>query len=264
METKSILTANILDILFDGRNKEYGAYELRRTYNSRIGKALGTTITVIIISVIALINGTGSSVKISHRPDIDVTLSKKEIEKPVLPTPRSQQQQVRTVAFPPPVIVKDQLVKAPPVENKDLLDSRIDVKTIAGKIDNTIVPPTAINENPPVAEPVKETPNDNAIKDVVDVQARFVGNWGAYVKKEIEKNIDELTEAGESGTCVVRFIVSKDGTVSDVEAMTMRGSKLAEIAVNAIRKGGKWIPAMQNGREVNAYRQQPIIFKITD
>ncbi|HEU5365127.1 MAG TPA: energy transducer TonB, partial [Hanamia sp.] len=56
----------------------------------------------------------------------------------------------------------------------------------------------------------------------------------------------------------VRFIVDKTGTVSDVQATTMKGSKLAEIAVNAIRKGPKWTPAQQNGRFVNAYRLQPV------
>lgn len=265
METNSILTANILDILFDGRNKDYGAYQLRRTYNSRITKALSGTVITIIIFVIAVINRTERSVKIVTPPDIDVTLSNKEMEKPILPTPRLQiQQPVRTLAFPPPVIVSDPLVTEPPVENINLLDSRIDTRNIAGTIGNTITPPAVVTEAPAAKEPVKEDPNESAIRDIVDVPAKFIGNWGAYVKKEIEKNIDELTEAGESGTCIVRFVVSKDGSVSDVEAVTMKGTKLAEIAVNAIRKGPKWIPAMQNGREVNAYRQQPVTFKITD
>jgi protein TonB len=69
--------------------------------------------------------------------------------------------------------------------------------------------------------------------------------------------LDEFTES-DYGTCVVRFIVDKTGTVSDVQATTMKGTKLAEIAVNAIRKGPKWIPAQQNGRYVNAYRIQPV------
>ncbi|MEJ7675274.1 MAG: energy transducer TonB [Chitinophagaceae bacterium] len=76
--------------------------------------------------------------------------------------------------------------------------------------------------------------------------------------------MDELTEAGVSGTCIVKFIVSKNERVSDVEAVTMKGSKLSEVAVNAIRKGPNWIPAQQNGREVNAYRLQPVTFKIDD
>ena len=98
-----------------------------------------------------------------------------------------------------------------------------------------------------------------------EIEASFPGGdegWRRYVKKAIEANIDELIQAGESGTCRVRFIVSKDGTVSDVVALTMKGSKLAEVAVNAIRKGPKWKPAMQYGRPVNAYREQSASFAI--
>ena len=101
----------------------------------------------------------------------------------------------------------------------------------------------------------------------VEIEASFPGGdagWSRYVKKEIESHIDELTEAGQSGQCRVRFIVSKDGTVSDVVALTMKGSKLAEVAVNAIRKGPKWKPAMQYGRPVNAYREQSPSFTIHD
>jgi len=100
-----------------------------------------------------------------------------------------------------------------------------------------------------------------------EIEASFPGGdegWRRYVKKAIEANIDELFQAGESGTCRVRFIVSKDGTVSDVVALTMKGSKLAEVAENAIRKGPKWTPAEQNGRHVNAYREQPVTFTIQD
>ena len=54
METNSILTANILDILFEGRNKTYGAYDLRKTYDKRIGSALGITAIAIAIFAIAV------------------------------------------------------------------------------------------------------------------------------------------------------------------------------------------------------------------
>jgi len=57
---------------------------------------------------------------------------------------------------------------------------------------------------------------------------------------------------------MIKFIVDKTGKVSQVEATTMKGTKLAEIATNAIRKGPNWIPAQQNGSYVNAYRFQPV------
>jgi protein TonB len=63
---------------------------------------------------------------------------------------------------------------------------------------------------------------------------------------------------------LVRFVVDVNGIVSDVTAMTLKGSKLAQIAVNAIRKGPNWIPAIQNGRSVTAYRTQPVTLNSPD
>ena len=56
----------------------------------------------------------------------------------------------------------------------------------------------------------------------------------------------------------MQFIVDKNGNVSEVHATNMVGTKLAEIAVNTIRKVPKWIPAEQNGKKVNAYRMKPV------
>ena len=85
------------------------------------------------------------------------------------------------------------------------------------------------------------------------------GAWTKYVQRAIEANQDEFTES-DYGTCIVKFIVDKTGKVSEVEATTMKGSKLAEVATNTIRKGPNWTPAQQNGRYVNAYRLQPVSF----
>lgn len=60
------------------------------------------------------------------------------------------------------------------------------------------------------------------------------------------------------GTCIVRFIVDTSGMVYDVRATTMQGTTLAKVAVDAIRKGPRWEPAMQNGHKVNAFRIQPV------
>jgi len=81
--------------------------------------------------------------------------------------------------------------------------------------------------------------------------------WLRYITKAIRIKIDSLTEA-DYGTCLLRFIVNADGTVSNVKATTMKGTKLAEISINAIRQGPRWIPATQNGHTVAAYRLQPV------
>ena len=75
--------------------------------------------------------------------------------------------------------------------------------------------------------------------------------------KIIVATLDSFTEK-DYGTCVLKFIVNTDGTVSNVEATTMKGTNLAKISVNAIKNGPKWIPASQNGHTVAAYRLQPV------
>jgi protein TonB len=87
MEAKKILSANILDILFENRNKEYGAYDLRNTYNNRINAALGVTTLLIIIICCSAFLGKNSTHSKNIMPlDIDVSLTKKEIEPPKIST----------------------------------------------------------------------------------------------------------------------------------------------------------------------------------
>jgi hypothetical protein len=101
----------------------------------------------------------------------------------------------------------------------------------------------------------------------VEIEASFPGGeaaWTRYIKNIITQYMDDLTYADNSGICMIRFIVDRTGNVKNVEALTMKDTKLSEIAIKAIVKGPKWIPAMQNGRPVNAYRQQPISFLLYD
>jgi periplasmic protein TonB len=273
METNKILSADILDILFEGKNKEYGAYELRKTYNKRI------TLALIITAVIALLIFVGSvvakniqdnSTKLLEVKDLSLEQVQKEDKPPPPPPPPLKlppPPPIQTIQFTPPKIVKDEEVVKPPVENVKIEEAKVDVKTVEGTKDVGIVAPPVEEKSQVIEAPKVVAAEEDKVFTKVEIEASFPGGdagWSRYVKKEIESHIDELTEAGQSGQCRVRFIVSKDGTVSDVVALTMKGSKLAEVAENAIRKGPKWTPAMQNGRHVNAYREQPVTFTIQD
>jgi periplasmic protein TonB len=276
MEANKILSADILDILFEGKNKSYGAYELRKTYNRRIGLAMLITVSLaalIFISSVVANNLEDDGPQIAEVKDLALEEVKPEEKKPPPPPPPPKlppPPPIETVKFTPPKIVKDEEVKPDekPPEIEKIEEAVVDVKNQEGEKDQGIVAPpvedkgTQVVEAPPV---VKE--DEDKIFTKVEIEASFPGGegaWTRYVTKEIQKNIDELTEAGESGTCRVKFIVDKNGNVSNVEATTMKGTKLAEVAVNAIRRGPKWVPAQQNGRYVNAYREQPITFTIQD
>jgi protein TonB len=273
MEKDKILSADILDIIFEGKNKEYGAYELRKTYNKRI------TLALIITASLALLIFVGSVIAKNIEDDSIAQIDVKDLsleeapkdEKPPPPPPPPPKlpppPPIQTIQFTPPKIVKDEEVVKPPVENEKLEEAKVDVKTVEGVKDVGIVAPPQEEKSQVVEAPKAVAEDEDKVFTKVEIEASFPGGdgaWTRYVTKAIQNNIDELTDAGESGTCRVRFIVSKDGTVSSVEALTMKNSKLAEVAVNAIRKGPKWTPAQQNGRHVNAYREQPVTFTIQD
>ncbi|MEO6136246.1 MAG: energy transducer TonB [Ginsengibacter sp.] len=268
MEANQILKSDILDIIFDGKNKEYGAYNLRRTYNRRITIALSVTVGLILLFLI------GSAIANKLKPTDQVKeMVVKETElkaiapdeppppppppPPKLPPPPP----VATVQFTPPKVVKDEEVIKPPPEVKEIEEAKVDVKTVEGTKDLGIVaPPSDEKGTQVVAAPVEKKEDPDKIFTKVEIEASFPGGpsaWQKYVTRAIMAEQDEFGE-GDFGTCVVKFIVDKNGTVSDVVATTMKGTKLAEVAVNAIRKGPKWTPAQQNGRMVNAYRLQPV------
>jgi periplasmic protein TonB len=268
MDAKQILKADLLDILFEGRNKEYGAYELRKTYNKRITTALIGTVVLILLILIgsAIAKKLNKDDNVVQLKTTETTLQQIKPNEPPPPPPPPPPKlppppPVATIQFTPPKVVKDEEVIKPPPEIKQIEEAKVDVKTVEGTKDLGIVaPPSEEKGTNVVAPPAEKKEDPDKVFTKVEIEAQFPGGpqaWTRYVTRAIQSQIDEFTDA-DYGTCVVRFIVDKTGTVSDVQATTMKGSKLAEIAVNAIRKGPKWTPAQQNGRYVNAYRLQPV------
>ncbi|HEU5052986.1 MAG TPA: energy transducer TonB [Hanamia sp.] len=268
MERNQILKSDLLDILFDGRNKTYGAYELRKTYNKRLTTALIGTIALILLFLV----GSVIANKLKNNEDAiklkttETTLQKIKPDEPPPPPPPPPPKippppPVATVKFTPPKVVKDEEVVKPPPDVKEIEKAKVDIKTVEGTKDLGIVaPPTDLKGSNVVAAPVEKKEDPDKVFTKVEIEASFPGGaqaWQRYVSQAITRHLDEFGES-DYGTCVVRFIVDKTGAVSQVEATTMKGSKLAEVAVNAIRNGPKWVPAQQNGRYVNAYRLQPV------
>ncbi len=282
MDVNKILTTDLLDLVFEGRNKEYGAYELRRSYNSRLTRAL--LITASLALLIILGSFISNLTKDPNKGKVDVKevqlaeIKEDKNEPPPPPPPKPPEPpKVEMAKFTPPKVVKDEEVKEDekPPEVEKLEDTKIGNVNQEGKKDEGIVAPP-VEDKGGVVEAPKQDDEDKVFQKV-EIDAEFPGGnqgWTRYVTREIERNIDELQEDGKSGTAVILFIVDKEGAVSDVRALPCSesgvpdclgpGSKLAEIAVNAIRKGPKWKPAVQNGRNVKAYRRQPVKFKLEE
>ena len=268
MEANQILKSDILDITFDGKNKEYGAYDLRRTYNKRISLALILTFSLIVFFLV--VSAIANKMKPADVPvDMianETVLQQIQPDEPPPPPPPPPPQApppppVATVQFTPPKVAKDEEVIKPPPEIKEIEAAKVDVKTVEGTKDIGIVAPPSVEVGTQMlAAPVEKKEDPDRVFTKVEIEATFPGGpqkWAQYVQRAISNEIDEFGD-GDFGTCVVKFIVDKTGKVSDVEATTMKGTKLAQVAVNAIRKGPNWVAAEQNGRKVNAYRLQPV------
>src|SRR6185437_8184476 len=125
---------------------------------------------------------------------------------------------------------------------------------------------TIKNEKPVYPEGGKASTASDKVFTKVETEASFPGGlsaWSKYISRAIQDSIDKFTKA-DYGTCVLRFIVNTDGSISDVTATTMKGTELAKVSIKAIENGPRWIPASQNGHTVAAYRLQPVTLKDTD
>ena len=109
-----------------------------------------------------------------------------------------------------------------------------------------------------------DKPEADKIFDKVEIEASFPGGssaWRRYLERNLDASIPEKQKAPAGNyTVVIQFVVNLDGTVSDVRALTNHGYGMETEAIRAIKKGPKWLPAIQNGRQVKAYHKQPITY----
>ena len=263
METNKILSADVLDILFDGRNKEYGAYALRKGYNGRLGRSLLVMGgVVVVLFMMSFVTRKGAQRVKPTAPDV-VTLSIAP-DHPLPPPPRVPVHvpQVATVRDVMIRIVPDNVKTDPIPENKDLENVKISTQTLAGTPDDVVAPPEPLGKG---IGNVVEAPKveDDGPLETVEIEATYPGGVAAWLQF-LNRNFrypEAAADENVGGKVMVRFIVDKDGNVSDVEAISGPDKDgLREEAVRVIKKSGKWLPAVQNGRNVKSYRRQPVIF----
>jgi protein TonB len=281
MDANKILSADLIDLIFEGRNKSYGAYELRTGYNKRLRNSLFLTVALgAVILLASFISSLDLGPKKGQVQIKEVQLEEiqqeEQPEPPPPPPPKPPEPpKVEMAKFTPPKVVKDEEVKEDekPPEVEKLEDTKIGTVNQEGIKDEGIVAP-------PVDDGVVEAPvveDEDKVFQKVEIDAEFPGGnkaWFRYVSREIERNMDELQDDGNSGTVVVLFIVDREGGVSEVRALGCSeagvpnclgpATKLAQVAVAAIKKGPKWKPAVQNGRNVKAYRRQPVTFRLEE
>ena len=171
--------------------------------------------------------------------------------------------------FTPPIIKKDNEVRTPPPTVDELKEVKISDINQEGIRDNGIVvPPEGLDDSKGIIS-VPLPPAEKSINtpfEKVEKEAAFPGGASAW-RRFLERNLDGQVAVDNGApigkyTVNVKFVVDVDGSISQVKVLNSVGYGMDTEAINAIKKSGKWMPAIQNGKQVKAYRTQPITFSV--
>lgn len=270
IDVNKILQTDALDLLFEGRNKEYGAYELRTNYRRRLTIAVGSMLA-LCGCVILLNSFTGKSDKRSRAPIVDdVSLEAFKEQKqpePLRIEPPKPKVQVQTIKNMVPVIAPDKDVKpeeVPPTVD-EMQDVKIGTANVEGIKSDIVAPPVDDDHKGIIEAPKKDEEDYQKIFVGVQIESEYPGgmsSWVRFLNKTLPRYYTEdFIERELQGRVLVQFVVDQEGNVSDVHGV--EGPKeLWQIAEKVIRMSGKWTAAIQNGHKVKSYKRQPIIFAI--
>lgn len=258
-----------LDVVFDQKNKTYGAYELRRQNGSNTTKALFISGTLFILffltpKIISLINGkervddplTTTVVKIAPPPAVNPKTPPPTIIEP----PKSA---VPTTKFLPPVVVENP-TDPDPVMIKDLAIANPGQKTDLADPDGEIVITGPTGEGKKQMAVVE----DDKVYDIfvpLEVQPDFPGGINKfynYLSKAIRYPA-LAQETGLQGKVFVSFIIERNGTLTDIKVEKRLGSGTDEEAIRVLKASPKWIPGIQNGKAVRVRYNIPISFSLS-
>lgn len=274
MTNNEILQSDILDILFENRNKDYGAYALRRGYNHRM--LVATAVAVILIILFAFIgasagksNSTIPATKIERIVEIkEVRIEKekpKEPDKPKQPekqkAPLKPVQKIATQKFTSVVQIKpDKEVKEKMPDIAKLDNSKISDQTSPGKKDDGI-PKEKENTAISGGGTGTVTTETETVFKPQEKDPEFPGGPDA-LRKFLASNLQtpgEL-EDGEKKVVKIRFKVDKDGSVNTFEIITSGGNDYDKEVVRVCKKMPHWVPAIQNGTNVPVSYVLPVTF----
>lgn len=267
-----------VEMVFDGKNKTYGAYQLRKGTSGRNIKSL------IILFIAAALVGGFLAWKVIEQKQAEqqaaymeaMELSKlqkeakknekKEVIKPKIQPKKEIPVARQTQKFTAPVIKKDDLVKEEnQIKQMDKLDDKVAVGTEnhEGTKDRNVEAvrnDIAVNTPPPA--PKEEV--TNKVFDVVEVMPSFPGGQGAllsYLSSHVKYPV-VAQENGVQGRVTVSFVVERDGSITDVHVVRSVDPSLDREAARVVSSMPNWQPGKQNGSAVRVKFNVPVQFKL--
>jgi periplasmic protein TonB len=266
---------DMLDIVFQNRNRAYGAYQIRREYPEYMRKALLSGVALILLAfagpyIFAKVAGAFERAKpvevvaeMGPPPDIDPNTPPPPPPPPVVTPPPPVR---TTVAFVPPVVKKDEeVVEEKQQDIEELKENKADIstKTVEGTPDAApdVVEPTELKV---VEEKKPEPVEDETIHDYVEKPPSFPGGE-AELLKFLAENIKYPALAKESnisGRCILSFIVNKKGDIEDVKVLKDIGGGCGKEAMRVVNSMPRWNVGEQNGHSVKVRYTLPVQFRL--
>lgn len=256
------------ELVFEGRYKDYGAYDLRRSSSARHNKAM------IIITILAVVCFTLPAVIKAVIPQREV----KEVMTEVttlsqLPPPEVKSEAIKKVnAAPPPPLKSTIKFTAPVIKKDEEVREEDEIKT-QEEVTNAKVAISVADvkgndeENGADIADLKEIAQDDPDVpfQVVEQMPQFPGGTAAmmkYINKEIKYPVLAM-ENGIEGRVILRFVVLPTGEIGNVEVLRSVDSSCDKEAIRVVHSMPKWIPGKQNGNAVSVYFTLPISFTLS-
>ncbi|MDR2144882.1 MAG: TonB family protein [Tannerella sp.] len=258
------------DIIFEDKNKAYGAYELRQTSDSRHSIALmGSLLIAAFIAALSLTvrkepgtvaRGTiTDDVVIAHLTEMEKQKELDDIVEQIEPLPLLK----NTVQFIEPEIVSaDEIAESETLKSQDELQAskvQISTQTVENGDDVLGVDIAELQRQQVVADESAREP-----LTVVEQNPEFPGGYAAMMKW-LGENLNYPVVAQESnikGRVTLKFVVNTDGSVDRVQVLKGVDPSLDREAVRAVQAMPKWIPGKQNGKTVNVWFTLPVDFRL--
>ena len=270
-----------VDMVFAGKNKEYGAYQLRKGTS---GRNINSLLTLVIAAALVggflawkVIEQKQAEEQQAYMEAMELARLQKQAEKekkkPEKVQPKVEMKKEIPVAretqkFTAPVIKKDELVKEEnQVKQMDQLDAKVAVgtKDEEGVKDRTVEAvrsDIAVAAPPPPPAPKPEV--SNKVFDVVEEMPSFPGGQAALMSF-LSSNIKYpvvAQENGVQGRVIVGFVVERDGSITDVKVMRSVDPSLDREAQRVVRAMPRWKPGKQNGSAVRVKYTVPVVFRL--
>ena len=270
-----------VDMVFAGKNKEYGAYQLRKGTSGRNIKAL-----LILVIAAALVGGFLAWKVIEQKQAEEQQAymeamelaklqqqakkeeKKKEQVKPKIEPKKEIPVARETQKFTAPVIKKDELVKEEnQVKQMDKLDEKVAVGTenkegVKDRTVEAVRSEIAVAAPPPPPAPKPEVATK--VFDVVEEMPSFPGGNAAlmsYLNSNTKYPV-VAQENGVQGRVIISFVVERDGSISDVKVARSVDPSLDREAQRVVKSMPRWTPGKQNGQTVRVKYTVPVVFRL--